>query len=194
MKPKIILLSNSPRRKELLSGAGIEFTTRHNSFEENTDPSLPPKDFVILSALEKVNHTKSNQDEIVISADTIVYFDNRLIGKPKNMDQAFAVVKQMCGKSHTVYTGIAIKNHNTGEIIKDCEETEVYFNDLSDAEIESYLHKINPLDKAGAYAIQDHGSILVNRIEGCYYNVMGLPVSKLFFMLKKFNLNVLQNG
>lgn len=191
MTKKIILLSNSPRRKELLSGAGVAFTTRHNSFEENTDTTLPPADFVIQSALDKLNHTKSNPDEIIISADTIVYFDNQIIGKPKDLEHAFTTVKSMCGKFHKVYTGLALKDHNTQEIVTAFEETNVYFNNLTDTEIKSYLAKINPLDKAGAYAIQDIGSILVNRIEGCYYNVMGLPVSKLFFMLKNLKVNIL---
>lgn len=191
---KIILLSNSPRRKELLRGADVDFTTRHNSFEENTDASLPPAEFVMQSALDKLNHTKSNEHEIVISADTIVYFNKQIIGKPKDLDIAFNTVKEMCGKSHTVYTGIAVKDHDTQEIIKDYEATDVYFNKLNDNEIKTYLRQINPLDKAGAYAIQDHGSILVNRIDGCYYNVMGLPVSKLFFMLKQFKVNLFTNG
>lgn len=191
MKKKIILLSNSPRRKELLQGADVDFTVRQNDFEENTDPTLNPIDFVIQSALDKINHTESYANEIVISADTIVYFDKEIIGKPKDMAAAFNLVKRMCGKSHTVYTGIAIKDHDSQKIISDYEATNVYFNKLTDLEIEAYLTKINPLDKAGAYAIQDHGSILVNRIEGCYYNVMGLPVSKLFFMLKKLEVNIL---
>ncbi|MFC2140611.1 Maf family protein, partial [Candidatus Auribacterota bacterium] len=161
-------------------------------YEETIAKEEDPQKFVLESALAKINHASViKKDEIVIAADTIVYFENEIIGKPKTMPEAFQFLKRMSGECHSVYTGMAVKDGASGEVFTAAEETKVYFAKFSDTEIETYLDRIDPLDKAGAYAIQGEGALIVERIEGCYYNVMGLPLVALRKLLIKIGVDLL---
>jgi len=189
---KIVLISNSPRRKELLETIGVSFRVGQNSYEENIDINLPPEEFVIQSALEKIKHSSIGKEgEILLTADTIVYFNERIIGKPQNMEEAFSFIKDMAGNYHEVYTGLALKDVSKQKYVTGFSKTRVHFVELSDAEIKSYLSAISPLDKAGAYAIQGKGGLIVSKVEGCFYNVMGLPLEKLGSLLKELGVNLL---
>lgn len=189
---KLVLLSNSPRRQALLENLGIKFAVRQNNYREKPSPKSSPIHFALDNALGKISQAlKYQKDEVLITADTIVYFKEQIIGKPQNYKEAFETVKNMCGTYHFVYTGIAVKDCATGQIFSDCEKTKVYFVKLTDKELKAYLNYIKPLDKAGAYAIQGAGALLVEKIEGCYYNVMGLPLVKLAGLLKKVKVSLL---
>jgi septum formation protein len=128
------------------------------------------------------------KDKIIIAADTVVYLNGFVFHKPKDEREAVKYLKTLSGKVHTVYTGICIINTRNGEVISDCEKTKVYFRDLSDKEIRYYVKNYKPLDKAGAYGIQeDFGCLFIEKISGDYYNVVGLPLTRLYKNLLKLN-------
>jgi septum formation protein len=130
-------------------------------------------------------------DAIVVAADTIVVFGEQILGKPKDRDDAIAMLHTLRGKWHNVITGVAIVRKNTDECLTDYEKTGVCFCQLCSSEIEAYVNTLEPMDKAGAYGIQGKGAFLVERINGCYFNVVGLPLAKLGQMLRKFGVYVL---
>ena len=137
-------------------------------------------------AEEKLNIAVEKIDEgIVITADTIVVLNKQIIGKPKNKKDAFKILTMLSGKTHYVYTGFAIKNISTKKTIVDYEKTAVTFRELNREEIENYIKSKSPMDKAGAYGIQDYGAVFVEKINGCYYNVMGLPLAKVYNSIMK---------
>lgn len=185
---KIILGSASPRRKELMQGLDIEFTIdTKNSFKE-----VYPDNIDIQSVPEFLAKGKSHgfhrvleSDEILITADTMVLCNGTILGKPKDKADAMRMLKMLQGNRHTVITGVCIRNHNAETSFS--AATEVYFNKLSDNELEYYLEHYKPYDKAGAYGVQEWiGYVGINRIEGSYYNVMGLPVQRLYVELYRF--------
>ena len=183
----LILASKSPRRKELLSLITSDFDIIPAVGEENADKALPPEKFVQVLAEEKAKEVHSSHpDDIIIGSDTVVAAEGEILGKPKDGDDAFRMLKLLSGTRHSVFTGVAvIKN---GKIHSFTEETKVKFFDLDDAEIQSYIDTGEPFDKAGAYGIQDKGALLVERIEGDYYNVMGLPTGRLYRLLKELEI------
>ncbi len=180
----LILASKSPRRKELLSLITTDFEIIPAEGEENADPTLSPEKFVEALAVAKAQEIAAlHPDDIVIGSDTVVAINGEILGKPKDKEDAFRMLSLISGTRHSVFTGAAvIKN---GKIHSFTEETKVKFFPLDEFEIERYIATGEPFDKAGAYGIQDLGALLVEGIEGDYYNVMGLPVGRLFRLMKE---------
>ena len=173
----IILASTSPRRKELLSMAGIEYTCIPSDAEEIIPDDLPAdKVPEHLSFIKADAVFRSHPEDTVIGADTIVYVDGEILGKPKDKDDAFFMLKKLSGRTHTVFTGVTVISPAGRKSFT--SSTEVEFYNLSDDEIQRYIETGEPMDKAGAYGIQGYGSILVKRICGDYFTVMGLPVAE----------------
>lgn len=184
---EIILASASPRRKELLSTAGLEFTVKIADVEEIIPENATPYEVVKSLALQKAQAVaKDNPDSVVIGSDTVVALDGVILGKPKDEEDAVRMLTALSGRTHTVYTGVALIH---GERIRNfCEATEVKFYPLTEEEICSYVATKEPMDKAGAYGIQGKGCVLVEKIIGDYFNVVGLPVSKVCRELRDFNV------
>lgn len=183
----LILASRSPRRKELLSLITENFTVRPAEGDENADPRLPPDRYVTaLSEAKASEIAAAMPEEPVIGADTVVVFGKNILGKPKDTTDAVRMLTLLSGNTHSVFTGVTI--FAGGRTQSFAEETRVTFFPLSDEEIRRYAESGEPLDKAGAYGIQGKGALLVRGIEGDYYNVMGLPVGRLYRSLKDFGL------
>jgi len=183
----IILGSASPRRKDLLSDIGIKFTIKTTNKEEDFPEELKEQEIAEFLAKQKSyflsKYLKNN--DLLITADTIVSFKGELLNKPKNKEEAFNTLSKLSGNTHKVITGVCIKN--LGKEIIFSETTMVTFNNLTDKEINYYINNHNPFDKAGAYGIQDWiGKIGIQKIEGSYSNVVGLPTSELYEQLKSF--------
>lgn len=188
---KIILASNSPRRREIL-GEFIDLDIITKEINEIKDDSFSPWTTVMGLAFEKgIEVAKYNEDSIVLSADTLVELDGKLLGKPKNREDAKIMIESLSGRSHNVYTGYAI--FKLSEKIKyvNYEKSSVKFYKLSDLEIENYLDTLEYKDKAGAYGIQGKGSLLVEEIRGDYFNIVGLPIGKINRdLIRLFNFNL----
>lgn len=190
---KIILASSSPRRREILEKYRLDLEVAKSHTEETIRTNEVPEQTAMTLAFHKaLDVSKRYPSDIVIGADTIVVFNKEIIGKPKDKIDAFRILNILSGKTHKVITGVAIINIEKNLKVIDYETTKVKFKHLSDDRINKYIATNEPLDKAGAYGIQGLGSILVENIEGCYSNVVGLPLSKLDFLLNKFfNYNIL---
>jgi septum formation protein len=185
---KIVLASASERRQELLSRLIKKFEIIVSDFDESKVPfkgSIDKyvKDVALGKALDV--RGKLNEDAIIISADTIVTLEDTILGKPKDEEDAFKILKSLQGRKHMVYSGIIVINTAKNLIRQESLATEVTFSEINDDEILEYIKTGEPLDKAGAYGIQGIGGIFVNEIKGCYYNVVGLPLNKLKFMLEE---------
>ncbi|MBO8160961.1 MAG: septum formation protein Maf [Thermosipho sp. (in: Bacteria)] len=176
---KIVLASSSPRRSELLKRLNIPFEIRPSNIKEEIEEKDPKNHVLILSKL-KAKSVERKQNEAIIAADTVVFYKS-ILGKPKDYSSAYEMLKNLSGKWHDVYTGVTLLIDN--EEISFFEKTNVKFKQLSNELIEFYLKTGEPFDKAGAYGIQGFGSILVEKIIGDFYNVMGLPISKLWDIL-----------
>jgi septum formation protein len=186
-----VLASASPRRQELLSKIGVEFDVLPAAFDEST-VSGSPQEVARSLALEKAMAVAHNlRDSLVIGADTIVLIGGQILGKPADEAEARTMLARISGRTHTVITGVALVHTASGRMAVDHEESRVHIRDLSPEEIAAYVRTGEPMDKAGAYAVQGIGSTIVDRIEGCYFNVVGLPMSRLAMMLKQFGVNVL---
>lgn len=185
---KIVLASNSPRRRELLGGLGIPFTTRVlDGIDESWPSDLKGEDIPLYISREKASAYKSSiaADELVITADTIVYVDGQVLGKPVDESDAKRMLRQISGRWHEVITGVTLMTADRERSF--AVTTRVRFCDLSDEEIDHYVSQFAPMDKAGAYGIQEWiGYIGVERIEGSYFNVVGLPVQRLYRELTDF--------
>lgn len=185
----IILASRSPRRQKLLSMVGLEFSTKFSDIDEEIDTDIPPEAYCIHLAWSKADVIASKlvTPALVIGADTIVVIDGMILNKPADRDDAYRILKLLSGNTHTVYTGLSIVDAVSRNWITDFQTTEVTFRELSDEEIWLYIESGSPMDKAGAYGIQDDfGALFVSHINGCYYNIVGLPVQLLYIMLKRF--------
>ena len=181
---QIILCSHSPRRKQILSDLGLNVSTTSVDIIENYPSTLPYNDIAEFLANKKVGAYKKpmQNNEILICADTLVFEQGKVLGKPTNPDDAVRMLKLLSNKEHIVITGCVIKTNK--QKISFSEQTKVFFNKLSDEQIDYYIYKYRPFDKAGAYGIQEWiGMVGINKIEGDYYNVMGLPACKLFSYL-----------
>lgn len=178
----IILASKSPRRKKLLKLLNIKFRTLEVHLDEDIPEQEDPADSVKRLSVEKLALAREKvRKGIIITADTIVVLDNHVLGKPADKKDAVRMLKILSGRTHTVYTGFSIYNSQTGRTITDLQKTAVTFRTLGQHEIEEYVDGGSPMDKAGAYGIQDDfGAVFVEKISGCYYNVVGLPLSKLY--------------
>jgi septum formation protein len=187
---EIILASASPRRKELLELLGIEPRIIIPTVDEEIKPGEPVETFLRRVAIAKGQSVFSDHfyHTPIISADTIVLCENKLIGKPQTRADAFGFLKTLSNNDHEVLTGISILYHGT--IHYDFARTQVVFTEISDEEINYYLDNENYMDKAGAYAIQGKASVFVKKIDGCYFNVMGFPINLFYTMLKKIGINL----
>ncbi|MBX2841956.1 MAG: Maf family nucleotide pyrophosphatase [Flammeovirgaceae bacterium] len=186
-KYKIILGSNSPRRKQLLSDLGIEFEVKVKPTPEDFPQDFLPTEVAELLAKRKANAFRSElkSDELIITADTTVVMENKLLEKPADAAEAENMIKALSGKKHKVISGVCLLSLD--KEISFSDTTEVYFNDLSDEEINYYIQKFKPFDKAGAYGIQEWiGMAGISKISGSFYNVVGLPVARLYQELKVF--------
>ena len=180
-KYPIILASGSPRRKQLLEQIDLEFEVVPSQIYEDFSLNLSPTDFVEYYAQEKAKDVaNSYPDKWVIGADTIVVFESDTLGKPKNEKDSFQMLKRLSGNTHQVITGVSIQNIKQDISDSFHERTNVTFNTLSDNIINYYIDTYEPFDKAGSYGIQDWFSVCVNRIDGCFYNVMGFPLSSFY--------------
>lgn len=189
----IILASSSPRRIEILKTLNVNFDVIPSVCDEQVEKCSPVDTVIKLSKNKALNVEKRiNDKKIIIAADTIVYCKGLILGKPKSMDDAFKMLKLLSGTSHEVITGLCIIDCRNNKILSDFEKTTVYFDELSDDDIRSYIATGEPMDKAGAYGIQGMGGLFVKKIEGCYFNVVGLPVNKLYGMLRKMGVNLLK--
>ena len=192
LKKPVVLASASPRRKQLLEQLGMTFVIRPSGVQEEAVPlSLHPELYVQTLAAHKardIAHTPGLPESVVIGADTIVVHDNRILNKPVSPEHAREMLRTLSGQTHTVYTGIALVDSATRAELMDVQQTEVTFRTLADEEIDAYVATGSPLDKAGAYGIQDDfGAVFVERINGCYYNVVGLPLPLLYQRLREFS-------
>ena len=184
---KFILASASDRRKELLSRIISDFEVKISDFDEGTvEVSKDIEKYVKTLAEGKAKSVALNctNDSIIIGADTIVVIDDNILGKPKDKDDAFRMLKLLSNNVHRVYSGVTVINNEKQVMKSECIYTEVYFSELSDEEIWRYIDTGECLDKAGAYGIQGYGGVFVEKINGCYYNVVGLPLNLLNKMIK----------
>lgn len=182
----LILASGSPRRKELLETAGIDFEIKVADVDEKIPDGASPQEAVMSLALQKAQAVAvDNPEKIVLGADTVVAYGGKILGKPKSEADAVKMLTELSGKVHTVCTGVALIK---GDRVKSfCEVTEVEFHKLAEDEIINYVKTGEPMDKAGAYGIQGKGCVLVKKIDGDYFNVVGLPVSKVYRELGDFD-------
>lgn len=173
----IILASSSPRRKRLMLEAGFNFEIIVSDAEEISDKFMIPWDLTVQNAQIKASPiAQNNQEKIVIGADTVVSLDNEIFGKPSDMEEAVKMLARLSGRTHIVTTGVCIIQKEKNETFY--VNTEVTFKPLSGKEISQYVKVINPLDKAGAYAAQDHGELIIEKYSGSFTNVVGLPMSE----------------
>ena len=188
----IILASASPRKKEILKKTGLKFKVDESDYEEKVDPGLKPHELARFLSREKARDVaRRHRDALVIAADTIVLLRGRLFGKPRNEEQAKEMLRALSGKAHSVITGFTIIDTAGKKEISRSVESKVFFKRLSADEIETYIRSGEPLDKAGAYGVQGLGAVIVKRIEGDFFNVVGLPLNALAESLKEFGVNVL---
>lgn len=184
----IYLASKSPRRRKLLKQIGIKFKSFSIDLDEEIlDGEHPIQTVKRLALLKTESALKKIESGIVITADTIVVLNKQIISKPKNKKNAFEILSRLSGKTHSVYTGFVIANKSNGKKVVGYEKTDVTFKKLTKREIWDYIESGSPMDKAGAYGIQDDfGAVFVKKIDGCYYNVVGLPLFKLYKSLTDF--------
>lgn len=188
----IILASASPRRKELLEKIGLKFEVVPSDYEEEITHGFEPQELARKISLEKAQAVAARyRNAIVIAADTFGVFRGKVLGKPHTRAEASKMLKMLSGKSHLVITGFTIVDTDSRKTVSQTVETRVWFRKLSPEEIDAYIATGEPLDKAGAYAIQGLGAIIVNRIEGDYYNVIGLPLSAVAESLKGFGVKII---
>ena len=186
---ELILASQSPRRRELFSLVGLDYTAITSDADENI-PFTEPGDFVEQLALRKAGAVKKDKPgACVVGADTIVWLDGEIIGKPRDPEDAVSILKKLSGKTHTVYTGVAVLTDQGCDVCHDT--TEVTMEAIPEADIRAYVASGEPLDKAGAYGYQGLASLFVERIEGDFFNVIGLPVCRMGQMLREFDISLL---
>jgi septum formation protein len=174
----LVLASRSPRRAELLRNAGIPFTVAAADVDETPQNREAPEDYAQRVATDKAREVHAGADDIVLGADTVVVIDGQMLGKPADADDAARMLRLLSDRRHEVITGICIRKAN--RLVRDWANTKVWFNALSDTEIQEYIASGEPMDKAGAYAIQGLASKFIERIDGSYSNVVGLPVALVY--------------
>ena len=185
---KFVLASKSPRRKELLENIGIKFMVVEGDVDESVVPkSLEPKLYVQELAVLKANSVakKAGKNTLVIGSDTVVIHNDEVLGKPADLNEAKSMLKSLSGKTHYVYTGVAVLDTDSMKIVSDYEKTAVTFRELSDSEIDYYVSNYRTLDKAGAYGIQEFAGVFVSGIDGDYFNIVGLPLCRLYTLINE---------
>lgn len=184
--PKLILASGSPRRSEILSSVGWEFEKQSADIDETERGFENPSEYVQRLAVEKAAAVASeNKNKLVLGADTTVVIDDKIIGKPADLDDGREMLKTLSGRWHEVLTGVALVKDSTVKV--GLQTTRVKFNQMSGEEIEYLLQKGEPLDKAGAYAVQAQAALFIEKIEGDYWNVVGLPINLVYRLIKDFD-------
>lgn len=189
----LILASSSPRRQELLQQINCQFTVMPSNVIENHSLELPPQELAVALARDKAMDIalQVSENDVVIGADTIVTFAGQIFGKPVNEEDACRMLSTLSGKEHHVITGLTVIVRRTKQIWSDYAITKVKFFEISADEVKKYIATGEPFDKAGAYAIQGKASLFVEKIDGCYFNVVGLPLSTLSRLLKKAGIDLL---
>jgi len=180
---ELVLVSQSPRRRELLERAGFRFTAAVSGLEELRDPGEAPEAYAMRLARDKAEAVRLRPGQAALGADTVVVVDGQVLEKPADAADARHMLELLSGRCHLVITGICLRTPS--ETLVEAESTRVYFRELSREEIEEYVATGEPMDKAGGYAIQGFASKFIYRIEGCYFNVVGLPVARLYGMLNR---------
>ena len=190
----MILASASPRRKEILENFGFSFKTIVKNIDETSDKTHAEEKILEIAEKKARAAAIDFPNENVVGADTVVVVDGKILGKPKNKEEAFSMLKSLSGRSHEVITAFSFININKNISYSDYEITKVYFKNLTDDEINWYINTKEPMDKAGAYGIQGKGAFFVEKIEGDFFSVMGFPLGKFVRFLNKtgFNLNDLE--
>jgi septum formation protein len=183
---KLVLGSGSPRRKELLAGMGLTFEVRVSDVDESIDPSWPLTEVAQRLAERKAEALleTASANELVITADTVVHVEGKLLNKPADKEEALVMLKQLSGRSHEVFTGVCVATKEWKHSFTDC--TKVTFAEMSERELKHYIENYKPFDKAGSYGAQDFiGLVGIAKLEGSYFNVMGLPTHMLYAVLKE---------
>ena len=194
---KLILASASPRRHKLLKQLGFDFEVIVSNIDETNHADLSPESHVKVLAFEKARHVAQGLKEpaIVLGSDTIVVLDGEVLNKPVDAEDAERILKKLSGRTHKVFTGIALIDIPSNKYRTEFQETEVTFRILTEEEIKAYISTGSPMDKAGAYGIQDDfGAVFVSKVNGCYYNIVGLPLEMLYSSLKSFINSNSENG
>ena len=194
MRKKLVLATVSPRRIEMLKKLGVVFQAVKSGFEEpGIRKGQKASDYVEMNAAGKVAAIVPEYEKaLIVGADTVVVYRNRILGKPGGMAEAFDYLRLLNGRTHSVYTGMAVIDCENGRRLIAHEKTRVTFRTLSEKEMAGYLGRIDPMDKAGGYAIQDEGALIVRRVEGCYANVVGFPLARLENMLLEMGLSLFE--
>ncbi|MDP6511381.1 MAG: Maf family protein [Dehalococcoidia bacterium] len=188
----IILASTSPRRKELLEILGLRFQVEPSNYEEDINSELEPHELAKSLSLRKAEMVaRKHKYALVIAADTFIVFEGKILSKPQTETAARKMLSTINGRRHSVITGFTIMDTDSKKVLSKSIETKVYIRQLTSNEIDAYVRSKEPLDKAGAYAIQGLGSVIVEKIEGDYFNVVGLPLSALAEGLKEFGIHIL---
>jgi septum formation protein len=185
MRPRVILASASPRRRDLLSLVGIAHEVRPANIDESYMPGETPQAHAERLACDKAKAIEA-PDAVTVGSDTIVVVDGEVLGKPRDRAHAAEMLRRLSGRSHVVMTGVAVRWH--GKLASGLEEVGVTFRELSDDEIERYIDTGEPMDKAGAYGIQGYGATIVERVDGDYFAVMGLPVNRMVGLMRQLGL------
>lgn len=190
LKYDVVLASKSPRRQQLLRDLGINFRVEViEGIQESYPATMPADEVAQFLAIQKAKPYRLKDNELLITADTIVVLDGKVLGKPADAAEAHQMLRNLSGKVHHVITGVCVTTKERQESFADV--TEVEFAELTDEEIDYYIEHYRPMDKAGAYGIQEWiGYMGVKRINGCFYNVMGLPVPRLYALLKSFGVHL----
>lgn len=195
---RLVLASNSPRRKDLLKNLGLNFEVMPSNVDESFDPKLPPAEVVTILAEAKareigrrLNQTGTSQPTIIVGSDTLVVLDNKIFGQPKSQLEAVQMLKQLSGRQHTVYTAVSLLKLPEQTTSTACDSSKVFLRHLQPAEIEAYVQTGEPMDKAGAYALQGIGAALVEKVEGCVTNIIGLPVPVVVRLLRESGVKIL---
>ncbi|MCL2547927.1 MAG: Maf family protein [Symbiobacteriaceae bacterium] len=191
VKIPIILASASPRRRDLLARYNLPFIVDPSRYEEE-EPALKPEDMVLYLAHRKADEVASRRSGLIIAADTVVSLDDQIMGKPKDAEAAAIMLHALSGRCHQVFTGIVLLNTATGRSLEAVEKTSVWFRSLPENEMMMYIQSGEYVDKAGSYAAQGMAATFISRIEGCYHNVIGLPLSRLDSLLNEFGISLIQ--
>lgn len=187
MQHKIILASKSPRRRELIKGLELDYEIHTYETDEDFPPELKAGDIALYLAQKKSHAFPGTikQGEILLTADTIVWIDGKVLNKPADADEALSMLRMLSGQTHEVYTGVCLRSQTTVKIF--VERSEVTCKQVSEQHLMHYIEEYHPFDKAGSYGIQDwFGYTVVEKVNGCFYNVMGLPVSRIYEVLQSF--------
>ena len=184
---KLVLASESPRRAQLFRLIGLDFVVRKSGVDEDNDVPQEPRQHVLTLSRRKAERVAAAETKaLVVGADTIVVIDGEILGKPSSPQQAYDMLRRLSGRTHRVFTGFTVVETQTGASVADVEVTEVHFRELEDDEIWRYIETGSPMDKAGAYGIQDQSAVFVDRISGCFYNVVGFPLARFYVRMREF--------